>query len=42
MYEQDPLEEVDARQSYDYGHFAWLMDPDGRKVELWQPIEPKG
>ena len=23
-----------------YGRFAWVMDPDGRKVELWQPIEP--
>ena len=23
-----------------YGKFAWVMDPDGRKIELWQPIEP--
>ena len=22
-----------------YGKFAWVMDPDGRKIELWQPIE---
>lgn len=22
-----------------YGKFAWIMDPDGRKIELWQPIE---
>jgi catechol 2,3-dioxygenase-like lactoylglutathione lyase family enzyme len=22
-----------------YGKFAWVMDPDGRKVELWQPVE---
>ncbi len=27
-------------EDYDYGKFAWVMDPDGRKVELWQPIEP--
>jgi predicted enzyme related to lactoylglutathione lyase len=20
-----------------YGRFAWLMDPDGTKLELWQP-----
>lgn len=20
------------------GKFAWIMDPDGNKVELWQPI----
>jgi predicted enzyme related to lactoylglutathione lyase len=20
-----------------FGHFAWLLDPDGTKIELWQP-----
>lgn len=23
-----------------YGRFAWFLDPDGNKVELWQPPEP--
>ena len=31
--EGEPLNEA-------YGHFVWIMDPDGRKVELWQPVEP--
>ena len=22
------------------GKFAWVMDPDGNKVELWEPKEP--
>lgn len=22
-----------------YGRFGWFMDPDGNKVELWQPID---
>lgn len=22
------------------GRFAWVMDPDGNKVELWEPREP--
>ena len=22
-----------------YGKFAWIMDPDGRKVELWEPVD---
>jgi predicted enzyme related to lactoylglutathione lyase len=26
----------DIEQS-DYGQFGWFMDPDGNKVELWQP-----
>lgn len=23
-----------------YGRFAWFLDPDGTKIELWQPKEP--
>lgn len=29
-------------QDFSYGRFAWVMDPDGTKIELWQPIEPEG
>ena len=25
-------------QSDENGRFAWLLDPDGNKVELWQPM----
>jgi predicted enzyme related to lactoylglutathione lyase len=24
---------------YDYGKFAWVLDPDGNKIELWEPID---
>ncbi len=24
-------------QDFDYGRFGWFLDPDGNKVELWQP-----
>jgi len=24
-------------EKYEYGSFGWFMDPDGNKVELWQP-----
>lgn len=30
------------RQDADYGRFAWIYDPDGNKIELWQPLTPKG
>ncbi|MDC8759546.1 VOC family protein [Janthinobacterium fluminis] len=23
--------------SYEYGRFGWFLDPDGNKVELWEP-----
>jgi predicted enzyme related to lactoylglutathione lyase len=29
------------REDYDYGRFAWIMDPDGNRVELWQPSDGK-
>lgn len=25
------------REQGDYGRFGWFLDPDGNKVELWQP-----
>jgi len=28
------------REDYDYGRFAWIMDPDANRIELWEP--PKG
>jgi predicted enzyme related to lactoylglutathione lyase len=24
-------------QRFDYGNFGWFIDPDGNKVELWEP-----
>ena len=24
-------------EEHDYGKFGWFMDPDGNKVELWEP-----
>jgi predicted enzyme related to lactoylglutathione lyase len=28
---------LDDVQDSDFGKFAWVMDPEGNKVELWQP-----
>jgi catechol 2,3-dioxygenase-like lactoylglutathione lyase family enzyme len=25
------------REDHEYGRFAWIYDPDGNKIELWQP-----
>jgi predicted enzyme related to lactoylglutathione lyase len=27
-------------ESDDNGKFAWIIDPDGNKVELWEPVAP--
>jgi glyoxylase I family protein len=29
----------EKRQDEPYGRFAWVYDPEGNKIELWQPIE---
>ena len=31
---------VDDRvESYDYGRFAWIIDPEGNRIELWEPSD---
>lgn len=29
---------LDAIETYDYGKFVHIMDVDGNKIELWEPI----
>lgn len=31
------IEVVKGPESHENGKFAWIMDPDGNKVELWEP-----
>lgn len=26
-------------QEFEYGKFGWILDPDGNKLELWEPID---
>ncbi len=26
------------REDYSYGRFAWIWDPEGNRIELWQPL----
>ena len=32
------VETVGGPESHENGKFAWIMDPDGNKVELWEPM----
>jgi len=34
--------EILGRQEEDYGKFAWIMDCDGVKLELWEQKGPAG
>lgn len=30
---------VGEMQEFSYGKFAWIMDPEGNKIELWEPVD---
>ena len=30
---------VDEIETYDYGKFVHILDPEGNKIELWEPID---
>ena len=32
------VEVVGEPETYDYGKFGWILDPEGNKIELWQPL----
>ena len=34
---EEGCEVLDEIQESDFGSFAWVIDPEGNKVELWQP-----
>lgn len=34
----DGVEIVAGPDSHENGKFAWIMDPEGNKVELWEPM----
>jgi predicted enzyme related to lactoylglutathione lyase len=35
---QNGVEIVGGPDSAENGKFAWIMDPDGNKIELWEPM----
>jgi predicted enzyme related to lactoylglutathione lyase len=30
---------IPEKEEHDFGRFAWFVDPDGNRVELWEPPE---
>lgn len=33
------VEVVDKIEEFDYGKFVHIMDPEGNKIELWEPVD---
>lgn len=36
---EEGIEIVGEMQRFDYGRFAWILDPEGNKIELWEPVD---
>lgn len=34
---QEGVKVVDEMMDEDYGKFGWIYDPEGNKIELWEP-----
>ena len=39
---EEGCEVLDKVDESDYGKFGWVMDPEGNKVELWEPPASHG
>lgn len=39
VLKEEGVEIVGEMQEFSYGKFGWIMDPDGNKIELWEPME---
>ena len=33
------IEVVDSIEEFEYGKFVHIMDPEGNKLELWEPVD---
>ena len=36
---KEGIAQVGEVEEHPYGKFAWIMDPEGHKIELWEPID---
>ncbi|MBR7746723.1 VOC family protein [Undibacterium baiyunense] len=39
LLKEEGCQVLDKIDESEYGKFAWVIDPEGNKVELWQPPE---
>ena len=39
VLKEEGVEIIGEMETYDYGKFGWIMDPEGNKLELWEPVD---
>lgn len=37
--EREGVELAGGIEEYEYGRFAWIKDPEGNRIELWEPSQ---
>lgn len=37
VLKEEGVEIVGEMETFEYGKFGWIMDPNGYKIELWEP-----
>lgn len=38
-FKENGVEVCDGIETYEYGKFVHIMDPEGNKIELWEPVD---
>ena len=41
LLRSEGVQVVGDLQEFEYGKFGWIMDPEGNKIELWEPVDEK-
>lgn len=36
---EEGVQVLDEIETYDYGKFVHILDPEGNKIELWEPVD---
>ncbi len=39
VLKEEGVQVVGEMEVYEYGKFGWIMDPEGNKIELWEPVD---
>jgi predicted enzyme related to lactoylglutathione lyase len=39
VLKEEGVQIVGEMQEFSYGKFGWIMDPEGNKIELWEPMD---
>jgi predicted enzyme related to lactoylglutathione lyase len=37
VLKEEGVEVIGEMQEFSYGKFGWILDPEGNKIELWEP-----